>query len=79
MNNTNFTGSDQGQSRYLQYVKPYPAKTYPNRKQGIVYTALENIKLSDYIIATEDKVSPSNVFAASCISNNRIFIYLTVE
>lgn len=51
-------------------------KSYPKKDQAIIFTALDNSKLKDYLFAVGDIVTPKAIVAASRISRNRICIYL---
>lgn len=51
-------------------------KTYPSKDQAIVFSALDNTKLKDYLIELGKIVTPKSITAASRISRNRICIYL---
>jgi hypothetical protein len=51
-------------------------KTYPKKNQAILYNALPNTKIADYIFTTGNIVGAESIIAASRISNNRICIYL---
>ncbi|XP_074029014.1 uncharacterized protein isoform X1 [Leptinotarsa decemlineata] len=72
------------------YKRQQPTKTYssvlnqttsifPSKKQAIIFTALENVKLEDYLVALGAVVQPNNIIFSSRISNNRICIYLASE
>lgn len=50
---------------------------FPSKDQAIVLTALENVKIHDYLIAIGGIIQPKNIIFASRIANNRICIYLS--
>lgn len=51
-------------------------KYIPKMNQAIVLTAIEGIKQIDYLTAISQYTAPSNIIAASRISNNRFCIFL---
>lgn len=51
-------------------------KCYPKKDQAILFNALDNTKIADYILAVGKILGPKALIAASRISNNRICIYL---
>lgn len=48
---------------------------FPNKDQAIVLSAVEGIKLQEYLTAIATVTNPKNITFASKISNNRICIY----
>lgn len=50
---------------------------FPSKKQAIVFTSLENLKLEEYLIAVGSLIEPKNILFSSRISNGRICIYLS--
>lgn len=62
---------------YVTATKSIPTIKYPKREQAIILDASEELRLSDYVIAIGNIVSPKNIISASKISNNRICIYLS--
>lgn len=50
---------------------------YPNKNQGLILNAIEDVKIKEYIYAIGHLVTPKNIIAASRISNERICIYLS--
>lgn len=50
---------------------------FPTREQAIILSAVDGLKLADYIIAVGNIIEPKNITFASRISNNRICIYLS--
>ena len=49
---------------------------FPKKDQAIILNAINDNKLTDYVVAVGNIVQPKNVLFASRISNNRICIYL---
>ena len=49
----------------------------PKKDQAIVFNAIEDTKLLDYILAVGTLIGPKNIIFSSRISNNRICIYLS--
>ncbi|KAJ3640327.1 hypothetical protein Zmor_003634 [Zophobas morio] len=50
---------------------------FPAKEQAIVLTSIKDLKLTDYVVAIGDIVTPKNVVFASRMSNERICIYLS--
>lgn len=50
--------------------------SFPKKDQAIILNVVEELKLSDYVIAVGKIIGPKNIIFASRISNNRICIYL---
>ena len=49
---------------------------FPAKDQALVLSAIDDVKLMDYVVAIGKIVTPKNVLFASRISKNRICIYL---
>ena len=49
----------------------------PTKEQAIVLNAVDNLKLTDYVVAIADVVQPENITFASRMSNGRVCIYLS--
>lgn len=59
------------------YATVTQKQTFPTKDQAIVMDSIENVPLSEYIIAVGKLVNPSNIRFASKISMNRVCIYLS--
>lgn len=49
------------------------------KDQSIVFTSLDDPRMQDYLLELDPIVNPRNVIDWSCISNNRIYIYISVN
>lgn len=78
--NSDYRVSQTSQTtRSYSSVLNQPTTTFPSKKQAIIFPAIENLKLEDYLIALGNIIKPSNIIFSSRISNNRICIYLSKE
>nr|CAH7732987.1 unnamed protein product [Callosobruchus chinensis] len=69
----NPTSSQQTYSNALlqeSAIKP------PSKRQAIILTSIEGLKIRDYLIAVGSIIQPKNILLASRISNTRVCIYL---
>lgn len=55
------------------------APTFPTKKQAILFNALDDTKLEEYLVALGEIIEPRNILFSSRLSNNRICIYLSSE
>ena len=53
------------------------APQFPAKEQAIVMNAVDDLKLTDYVVAIGNIVQPKNIIFASRISNGRICIYMS--
>lgn len=62
---------------YTNAVKTHTPFNFPKKNQAILLNAIDDFKLTDYVIAVGNIVGPNNITFASRIANNRICIYLS--
>lgn len=70
----NFSNKNMTTTTYSSIVNTYK---YPTKDQAVVLSAMDGVKIHDYIIAIGSLIQPKNVLFASRIANNRICIYLS--
>ncbi|CAH1971857.1 unnamed protein product [Acanthoscelides obtectus] len=73
-NNRNSTTTS---SSYSSALLQQPVSKTPSKNQAILLTAVDGIKIHDYIIAIGSIVGPKNILFASRIANGRICMYLS--
>ncbi|CAH2018881.1 unnamed protein product [Acanthoscelides obtectus] len=73
-NNRNSTTTS---SSYSSALLQQPVSKTPSKNQAILLTALDGIKIHDYIIAIGSIVGPKNILFASRIANGRMCMYLS--
>ncbi|CAH1110637.1 unnamed protein product [Psylliodes chrysocephalus] len=71
--------TNNNQSRTYSTVAAQNKFNLPSKKQAIVFSALDNTKVEEYLYAIGNKIQPQNILFISRISNNRICIYLSSE
>ncbi len=54
-------------------------KPLPSHKQAVIFPAIDNTSVLDYVIAVGRIIGPKNVLSASKISKNRVCLYLLDE
>lgn len=75
--NASVSTSNNHQRSYSNIVKSANQHyTFPTKDQAILLNAIDEFKLSDYVIAVGNIIGPKNILFASRIANNRICIYL---
>lgn len=52
---------------------------YPSKNQAIIFPAIEDAKLQDYLLPLGEILEPKNIIYASRLSNSRICMYLTSQ
>lgn len=61
----------------ISYSSALAKQQFPSKEQAIVFGAIENTKLQDYLIPLGNLVQPKNIIFSSRLSNNRICMYLS--
>lgn len=59
------------------YSSAVSSPIFPSKEQAIVFSALENTRLQDYLIPLGSIIQPKNIIFSSRLSNNQICIYLS--
>lgn len=65
------------ESSYANAAKKPSTIKYPEREQAIIMNYIEELKLTDYVMAVSKIIGPRNITFASRISNDRICLYLS--
>ncbi|XP_050516123.1 uncharacterized protein LOC126890985 [Diabrotica virgifera virgifera] len=81
MNNNNSNGiidtdNSPNTKKYFTALTHSPI-TFPSKEQGIIFSAIEGLKLQDYLLELGPIVDPKNIIFSSKISNNRVCVYLS--
>lgn len=74
--NTTITNSNNTYSSKLKQKQQQQPMTYPDKEQGIILNGYPEIHLEEYLLALTEIIEPTEILAASRISNNRINIFL---
>lgn len=60
----------------ISYSKCASNFQFPKKNQAIIFDTLENVKIDEYLQAIKKRTDPSNIIAASKITQNRFCFYL---
>uniref|UniRef100_A0A6P7F5Z1 Uncharacterized protein LOC114326894 n=1 Tax=Diabrotica virgifera virgifera TaxID=50390 RepID=A0A6P7F5Z1_DIAVI len=64
---------------YSPVTRKPTANVFPSRNQAIVFDAIDNTKMKDYLHSLSRIIRPVNIIFCSKLSNNKMCIYLANE
>lgn len=75
---TNNMENQESQPNYANATKTTLAPVFPKKEQAIILNAVENLTLTDYVVAIGELVpQPKNIIFAFYMSNKRVCIFLS--